>query len=156
MAKKITREAAIKAADAYRKSKLQLEQVEAEIMNQTALLKNERAEELDALAAEMQKCEECLATFTEQNREEVLANKKSADFAGVKIGYRKSAAKLEVNEGNDWAKVEGAINADKILSQQFINATPKLDKSALKKAHSSILENLGLRIEQEENFFVKL
>lgn len=156
MGKKITREAAIKAADMYRKSRLDLEAAQAEIQNKAALFANEREAELDALKAEMEKCTECLSAYTEQNREDILAKKKSVDFAGVKIGFKKSAAKLEVDEGNDWAKVEGAIQADKILSGQFINATPKLDKTALKKAHESILKTLGLHIEQEETFFVKL
>lgn len=91
-----------------------------------------------------------------ENRDKMLAGKKSCDFAGVKVGYKKTPATLKPHKGVDWELVLARLQADRSLRKQFVSTTTKVDKTALKKADAETLEEVGLDLVQVDSFFVKL
>lgn len=157
----VDRTAAITAADEYRKAQRRLEIIEGDISHKTAAVAAKYEEEIGVLRATQTKNKQILEAYVQANRDEVLEGKQSIGFAGVKIGFRKAAAKLALKGATTWDKVMKKLEDDRILANSklwkaFVKEEVKLDKNALKKADSDVLKQLGLKVEQDENFFVKL
>lgn len=148
---------AVDAANTYRQCRLQIEQIEAEIQNKQAIIANNYASDLYMLKAQVTNCESILGEYAAMNRRELLGQSKSTNFAGVKMGFRKSTAKVQLtNSSMDWNDVLAIVSDDSNMRFKYVKTKKELDKTKLKAATEEELQALGLEVVQEENFFVKL
>lgn len=152
----VTREEAISCAESYATAQTALDKIESHIAAKTAALNAKFEAERAELEQIKQECLEKLEAFTTENQDEVLGDARSTDFAGVKIGFRKSSAKLVTVGKKTWAHVMKALQSSPDLRQMYLKEELKIDKTALKKAEAEHLKKLGLRVDQEDKFFVKL
>jgi hypothetical protein len=150
----ITREEAVKAADDYREAQTAIDKIEAHIKKKTAELNAKFENELHELNLIKQEQAEKLEAYVRENEEEVLGNARSTDFAGLKIGFRKGAKKLVTLGKKTWKQVLKFVTSDEAFCKAYAQQEIKLDKNAIKKAPEADLKAMGVKIEQEDNFFI--
>ena len=156
---KVTENRARKAAkdwmDAHTKSNLKAAEMEAEL----APVRAKYETEIKALDAKKNEAAEIIEAFVNDERESLLAGgKKSTNFHGLKVGFKKSPARLALTENPaNWGTV---LNRAAELIPQYTHSTLALDKSGIIKDAQEIgegtLSEIGIKVEQKEAFFVKL
>jgi len=152
----ITREEAIAAADGYRNATQKIETINSKLKSDQAKLAAKYEDDLASLAEVQQECSEKLELYVNANRDNLLGDARSTDFAGLKIGFRKATAKLKTLGRLTWETVLERVKGNASHKVNFLKVEEKLDKTALKKADDDTLKELGVKIEQPDNFFVKL
>lgn len=94
--------------------------------------------------------------YAEEHREELLPGKaKSAETSLATFGFRTGMPTLKTLAKWTWEKVLAAITVAK--REEFIRREPEVNKEALHAAHNAgeRLEPLGVRVAQEESFFIE-
>lgn len=152
----VTREEAVKAAEDFNRCEASIAKIETHIAKKKAELEAKFSEELHGLKEIRDECAQRLEAYVQENMDEVLGDKRSNDFAGLTIGFRKSAKKLVLIGKKKWEHVMKLLQANADLRQQYLRVEEKLDKTELKKADPDTLKKLGLRIHQEDKFFVQI
>lgn len=146
--------AAQKAAKTYAESRLQVMQIEAEINQAIAEVKNKHAKELDKLHARMETAQAELQQYAETNREDLFSDSKTYALGAVKLIFKKNPPKLVFRKG--WTEAK-AITKVKELFPDFVKVKESLNKTLLKKVEDpKKLKSCGLEIVQEEVFNVEL
>lgn len=151
----ITTEQAIEAADDYRKAQARIEKINYQINERVAEIKAKHAMELDNMEAIKTMSAGKLETYLKDNEDELLNGKRSIEFAGLKMGFRKAAAKVSLVGKTTWEKVIKLLQADE-GTKHLVNLKPEVNKNELKKLEAAQLKKLGVQVEQEDNFYVSL
>jgi phage host-nuclease inhibitor protein Gam len=154
--KAITRDDAIHAANTYREVTMHIERINNHIKQKQAALAAKFESDLANLIAAQNDSKDTLEAYVQANQEEMLGNARSTDFAGLKIGYRKATAKLITIGKRTWDKVLETIMGDEEWKREYVKVKEEIDKTALKKADAEVLKALGVKVDQPDDFFVKL
>lgn len=155
---KVTEEQAKEAMAVYVNAKAMLEAVNAEMAIEVAEVRQKFEPGLDGCKIDMAAAEEVLRKYATDHKDDLFADKKSLEMMGTIIGWRKSPAKLCVLEG--WT-TEKVLKAMKGQWSKFIQKKLSVDKTALIKSldgeekPNSKLEAIGLKLEQNETFYIK-
>mgnify|MGYP001157894224 CR=1 FL=1 len=151
----VTREEALQAAETYRKARLEEENILSRIKSEQAAIAAKYEDKVLILGEVQEECCTRLKRYIDENGT-LLNGKRSLDFAGLTIGYRKAAAKLVLVGKTTWEKVCDLLLATEEWKEAYIKTKHEADKNALKKADAKMLKSIGLKIEQDDNFFVNL
>lgn len=94
---------------------------------------------------------EVLQTYAENNPDE-FKDKKSMDFTHGTIGFRTGTPKLSLLKGYKWPAV---LDLVKKHLKKYIRTKEEVDKESLLSDRNSIdLSSVGLKMEQDETFYV--
>jgi phage host-nuclease inhibitor protein Gam len=152
----VTHAEALEAAEAYRKAELELSAIDLRIKERTAEVMAKYEARMNELNEQKALATTALENYVSAHREDVLGKNKSGAFAGLNIGYRKATAHLTLVGKRTWETVLEALCADATMKRRFVQTKQEIDKNALKKAEPETLKQIGVKLEQPENFFVKL
>lgn len=156
MAKKITEKKAQEAVKAWNDADAQLRIEEGNFLKEVKPKLQDHEKKAKDLEKKKAEAEAILEAYSNQEREVLYPEgTRSVNFLGLTIGYRKGAKKLDVKASTNWDKV---LDKCKELFPDFIKNTPKLDKTAILKAvdeKPDEISKLGLKVVQEDKFFVK-
>ena len=151
----VTREQAIAAAQSYQNVSQKLDGLHSKVRHQQANIAAKYQEDIEVLQETLLLSEEILKRYSEQN-EKIFGGKRSTTFAGVKIGYSKGPRKLSTKGNKTWENVLEKIKSIPEYALKYVKRTEGVDKTELKKADDEVLKKVGVIIEQEDKFFVKL
>ncbi|RME95476.1 MAG: hypothetical protein D6772_13065 [Bacteroidetes bacterium] len=151
----ITAEEARVVAEDYRLAKNQHKIVTAQRDAAVSTAQREYVDALTELEKKMEEGFQKLEAYAKQNKSELLGDKRSTDFFGIKLGFRKAKGKLVTKGKNTWEKVLENLQAN-VVYKTYISTTVSVDKDKLKKADPDILKDLGVTIDQPDNFYVEV
>jgi len=109
---------------------------------------------IDSLEKQLQQQSGLVQQWAEATPEE-FGTKKSIDLLHGRIGFRTGTPKLKTLAGWTWDRVLSVVNAP------FIRETRAVDKEGLLAAHSrgdladTDLRTVGVRVVQDESFFIE-
>lgn len=155
--KKITEAKAKAAAEKYLEAEKLYKIAVAEQKAAMTAAQNEYTGVIKEHGTTMDEQQLILETYCEQNREDLLQDgKKSCDFFGLKLGYKKGRAGLKLLDNWDWDAV--ILKAKKLLPD-FIVTKTELNKAEVLRKYSNIgektLHKIGVKVEQKESFYIK-
>jgi len=151
----ITADEARRAAEEYREAEMALQKIESDIKVKQAEIAAQYERD-QAIFTKMKDDATAKLQLYVNEYPDTLGSKRSTDFMGLTIGFRKGAAKLVTTGKNTWDKVLAKIKANAEAYGDYLKVKEELDKTALKKADAATLKTLGVALEQEDSFFVKL
>lgn len=97
---------------------------------------------------------EMLRTWAEANPAE-FGKLKSIQFTSGTLGFRTGTPKLKTLKGWTWEKV---LDACQRLIPKFVREKPEIDKEGIiaeRESLGSILEGVGVKVVQDETFYVE-
>lgn len=122
--------------------------IELGVNEQVEALRSEGAAKATPLEEERQRLAELIEAFATEHRAD-FGSKKSKPMAAGEIGWKSSAASLEVPD------VEATIQRAQAMGlNDIIRTKIELDKTALKKADEKVMKQLGVSLEKKERFFI--
>lgn len=126
------------------------------IMNEDLTkIRQEFEGKIDELSTEIEQKSGLLQQWAEASPEEFEAGKKSIDFLHGRVGFRTGTPKLKTLAGWTWDRVKGVLDA------AFIRTKSEPDKEALLGSYArgeltdATLRTVGVKVVQEESFFVE-
>lgn len=128
--------------------------LKAEMDQRLTEVRQEYEGRCDAFATRIEQKSGLLQQWAESSPEE-FAGRKSIDFIHGRLGFRTGTPKLKTLAGWTWDKVKG------VLAQAFVRTKTEVDKEGILAAHARAelgdadLRSIGLRVVQEESFFVE-
>lgn len=140
-------------------------QVESGRMDKEILaVKEKYAPRISEMDATIQLAAQELEVWAQSNPNEFPAGRKSIAFLAGTIGFRKDTPSLQpLSKAFTWTKILATITGKKW--RRFIRQKPEVDKDAIlaragtldkpTKFQREVLPLLGLRVVQEEKFFVQ-
>lgn len=156
MKKKITKEAAQAAAKEWLAADVLLQQTQAAKRAEVTPIVQKFEEEERTHIGKKDEAETILEQYAVENRDELLpAGKKSTDFAGATIGWKKSPPSLALADGKTWEEVTKSA-AEKM--PEYVIDKQELDKAGILRNAESLngeLAGIGVIVQQKEAFYVK-
>lgn len=143
------------AAAAYTEADEAVRKIEAQKRTELMQIEQKYADDLREYNEQRTKAEETLIQYGKELALDT-AKVKSTHVLGVSVGFRAGKAKLTLLEGFDWDKVKEAV---KKHFPKYIRKVEELEKDKLLKDFAikdEQLEGIGVRVEREGKFFVKL
>lgn len=154
--KTISRKKAEEAMANYKKGVAQLEMVESQKKLEVNEIETRHQETIKRLSDQLLKDYETIEQYVNENRDELLGDKKSAALGVGTIGFRKGIDKLVlIDDDGNW---EGVLEIARKRYKDFVITSYKLDK---KKILSELgedeakLEKMGVKVSHDEKFFIK-
>ena len=153
----ITAEQAREAAKKWSDAEFALQKIEATIKQKQAEISAKHDEEIADYTLIQNNAKRLLVGYTDANRYELMTGRaKSFELMGVKLGYKLKPASLLLKKAKDsWKALEERLK-ESTAGRKFLKKTTSVDKTALKNAEPEFLKDMGVYIEQEEDFFIKL
>lgn len=132
--------------------------INADMNTQIAAIHSRYQAELETLSARKQLAYEIVQTYCEENREKLFTKTKSFDTSHGKVGFRTGTPKLRLLPRISWDKVLENLKAH---LPAYVRTTeePAKDKLLTDRYNADValnLQKLGLRVEQDERFFIEL
>jgi phage host-nuclease inhibitor protein Gam len=124
-----------------------LNALRAELDGEVTAVRQKYEGRIDALAKQLEQKSGLLQQWAEASPEE-FAERKSIDFLHGRLGFRTGNPKLKTLAGWTFDRVLGVIDA------LFVRVKRDLDKETILSAYAA-LRAVGLRVVQEETFFVE-
>lgn len=128
--------------------------LKTEMDSRIAAIKGEFERSLSDIETEVKGLCDAAETWATSNPEE-FGKKKSIEFLHGIVGFRTSTPKLEpISKKWNWKTITTAVEQ---LLPAFIRNKPEVDKEAIlaqRDELSEFLPNVGLKVSQEESFFV--
>lgn len=135
----------------------ELRQIAAARAAREVIAKSYCVEEEAALKAELKAKAVLCEKFAEEHRPELLPNEKrskSAETPLSRYGFRTGTPALKPLRKLSWEKI--VENIQKLKLTQFLRSTFEVDKQALLTAQTDApLSEIGVRVSQEETFFIE-
>lgn len=159
----ITKDVAAEAANRHAKAQQRLKAIEAEIEAKTNAARAKYADEIVDLQATTADTFATLQAYAESVRDEEFVSKKSQDWGGVILGFRKGTPKTATRKGFTWASVLENLKLREL--SRFIRTKEEADKDAMLTAVANEEDNTetlaalyacGVEIKQDESFFVEV
>ena len=132
-----------------------LNQLKAELDQELTAVRQRYEQRIDALSKQIETQSGLLQQWAEGAPEEFPEGRKSIELLHGRLGFRTSNPALKTIAGWTFKKVLEVITPD------FIRVKQDLDKEAVLAAHASgylndsKLKSVGLRVVQEEAFFIE-
>lgn len=124
--------------------------------------RNKEVEQLDsrynpqfeALRREMEEQYNTVQLYCDRHRTELFKEAKSIEQQGASLGYREGKDKVLIMDGH---KEKDIVNlmARRTAMRSYLRTTLSLDKLAIIKEKPKLLEKLGVKVVQEEAFFLE-
>ena len=138
--------------------KNQQTQAQAEIDARILRIREEREVELSALAEQLDEKTEMSLRWAAANSAEFGARKSIVMTHGT-VGFRTGNPKLKPVTKFTWAKVLETIQRSATFARSYIRTKPEVDREKLLADRDDLgvdgLKLLGLKVVQEESFFVE-
>jgi phage host-nuclease inhibitor protein Gam len=153
----ITAEEAREAAKAWSDAEFALQKIESSIKQKQAEIAAKHDEDIADHTLIQNDAKKLLMVYTEDNRDELMSGKaKSFELMGVKLGYKLKPASLLLKKAKDsWTDLRDRLK-ETTAGRKFLKKATTVDKTALKKADADFLKEMGVCVEQVEDFFIKL
>ena len=140
----------------YAEATSSIKGIESEMEMKIQKIREEKATELMELKARQANAMDKLQYFSEFNKEDLFAKKKSMELAHGIIGFRVGTPKVKA-VGTTLAK---ALEAVKMAKLKFTRTKIELDKDKIIASRKddkvmSKLKAIGLEVVQDETFFVE-
>lgn len=132
--------------------------INADMNAQIAAVQTRYQAELETLSARKQMAYEIVQTYCEENREKLFCRTKSFDTLHGKVGFRTGTPKLRLLPRTSWEKVLENLKAHLPAYVRTIEE-PAKDKLLTDRHNADValnMQKLGLRVEQDERFFIEL
>lgn len=154
--KKVTREAALAAAEAYSVASSALQTIEADKKLKMAEVHKLYEFDVQDHSEALAEAEAIVKAYVEQERPAIFPkDAKSVKFGPVKIGFRKSPTKLVTLEDVTWDNV---LAAAKKLLPKYVRRVDDLERDKILKDAAQIgeekLQAIGVKLSSEEKFFI--
>lgn len=131
----------------------------AETDAQILAAREKHAAQIDAIDAEIKTQSALVQAWAEANPQE-FGSRKSIDFPAGKVGFRTGTPKVKTLTGWTFARVLEKLKS-LTWGRAFVRVKEEIDKESLISAHSQAnlapgeLREIGIRIDQDENFFIE-
>jgi phage host-nuclease inhibitor protein Gam len=119
-------------------------------------IREKYADELEELAKIQEEAFEYVKTYAEENQESLFTKKKSLETVHGVIGFRTGTPALKTEKGFTWASVLLLV---KNTLPQYVRTKEEVNKEALLADRDELgvkMKQVGVRVEQEETFFIDL
>jgi phage host-nuclease inhibitor protein Gam len=149
------------ALAAMRRERTLQQSITAELNAELARVKDRHEPDLTKHAAEEKRLAEAVRAFVEGQRGALLGKAKSFKVEGHTIGFRSNGGAISFTKKSGGAKgvLQTLRDAGGKLAKLFIRTKEDLDKSAMKEnweQHGPVLQEIGVRLTEEELFFIEL
>jgi len=150
-----TRADAEAAITAYAQLAINLKQTTAAMDAEVARIRDQYQARLDTLNRDLKDHTEALCEWAQTNPGEFAKGRKSIEFANGTLGFRTGTPKLALaSRAWNWEKVLSAVQS---ILPSFVRGKLEVDKEAIlgqRDGLAEILPRVGLKITQDETFFV--
>lgn len=119
-------------------------------------IREKYADDLKELAEIQEDAFEYVKTYAEENHDSLFSKKKSLETVHGTIGFRTGTPALKTEKGFTWASVLLLV---KNTLPQYVRTKEEVNKEALLADRDQLggqLKNVGVRVDQEETFFIDL
>lgn len=129
-----------------------------EIEQKIQKIRDSYATKIDPLNEAIEAKTKQLQFFAEKNKEDMFSKKKSLDLIHGVIGFRMGTPKLKTRKGFTWAAV---LEMCKDKATEWIRTKEEINKelilsSDLTEEQSKRLHEVGIMVDADESFFIKL
>jgi len=146
-------DAAVAAAESYRINKQKLDRIESDLKAQQSALAAKVEAQRNKLKLAMENASSQLERYSNQNREDLMGDKKSAGFMGIKLKYRTSTILAPITGKFDEVLERMSKNRQ---FKKYLRMKTEIDKTAIKKADAEELQEMGLEYRTTESFSVEV
>lgn len=131
---------------------------EVELESKLNAVRQEYQEKITDLKAKQSSLLKIVQKWAERNKKTSFSDKKSKQFLFGKLGFRTGTHKLKTVKGVKWADVLEKI---KKLAPDYLRTKEEVAKDKLladreNEGIVSVYESLGVKVVQEESFFIEL
>lgn len=156
--KPITSTEAIDVAKDWTDAEFVIRKIEADIAQKQAAVAARYDADLEEARTKQSEAKMKLEVYLEANRAELFTGKsKSTQVGGITLGVKLKPASLLLKKAKDsWENVLARLKDAGTTGRKFIKKSESVDKTALKKADAEFLKEMGVCVEQAEEFYVKL
>jgi len=126
-----------------------LGRLQAKLNRKISKAQDEIRPDLETIEMEMKELINALQKYSEENKDQLFAEKRSLEMNYGTIGFQKSA-QLVCQSGVDWKQV---LEVAKKAYPDYVAATWNLVKEAIKKAPERTQDKLGILIEEKDTFY---
>lgn len=161
--KKLIKEVSLSSAEEafanYNGCVSKLSILEGEMNGEITKIKEKFDSRISKLQESKEEHFELMQCYAESNAE-LFEKKKSMEFTHGIIGFRTGTPKLKTLKGFTWASVLALIKGKKAMKALYVRTTEEVNKELLianRELPSLVksLPSLGLKIEQDEVFYVQ-
>lgn len=130
--------------------------IHATMDEQFTKIREKFADELSELKEQKEQAFDVVQTYCTENKEVLFSKKKSLDSTHGTVGFRTGTPKITTLKGFTWSAVETLL---KKLRPEYIRTKEEPNKELLLADRDKLkdeLPDLGLKVAQEESFFIEL
>jgi phage host-nuclease inhibitor protein Gam len=147
----VSYDAAKIAAESYRLNAQKLARIESDLRAQQSALAAKVEAERNKLKLAMENAAKQLEHYSNENRENLMGDKKSTEFMGVKLKYSSSTSLAAVS--GTFKEVLERISKDRKF-KKYLRTKVEINKPSIKKATAEELQEMGLEYKTTETFAV--